>query len=62
VGGPQTGAGGASLSGDPNDLLVALGATLLAGSLAAMGMAVRRIRLRTFVSDNPRGDSPGENL
>jgi hypothetical protein len=62
VGGPQTGAGGASLRGAPNDLLVALGATLLAASLAAMGMAIRRTRLRALGSDDLRGDSPGENL
>jgi hypothetical protein len=43
-GGPQTGAGGASLPGSGNDLLIALGATLLAGSAAAMGQAVRRGR------------------
>jgi len=43
-GGPQTGAGGASLPGGGNDLLIALGAALLAGSAAAMGQAVRRTR------------------
>jgi hypothetical protein len=43
-GGAQTGAGGASLPGGGNDLLIALGATLLAGSAAAAGLAVRRAR------------------
>jgi hypothetical protein len=43
-GGAQTGAGGASLPGGGNALLIALGATLAAGSVAAMGLAVRRGR------------------
>jgi hypothetical protein len=43
-GGPQTGFGGASLPGNGNNLLIALGATLAAGSAAAMGLAVRRAR------------------
>ena len=41
-GAPQTGAGGAS--GNGNDLLIALGATLAAGSAAAMSLAFRRSR------------------
>jgi len=43
-GGPQAGGGGASLPGKGNGLLIALGATLAAGSAAAMGLAVRRAR------------------
>jgi hypothetical protein len=53
-GGPQTGAGGASLPGSGNDLLIALGATLLAGSAAAAGQAIRRARAL------PGKDRPGD--
>ncbi len=43
-GAPATGGGGASPPSKGNDLLIALGATLLAGSAAAVGLAVRRTR------------------
>ncbi len=59
-GGAQTGAGGASLPGGGNDLLIALGATLLAGSAAAAGLAVRRTRARPG-KDGPGGAKPAGN-
>ena len=43
-GAPATGAGGASPPGHGSDLLIALGATLLAGSTTATGLAIRRAR------------------
>jgi len=53
AGGAGTGAGGAALpGGGNNNLLIALGATLLAGSAATMGLAIRRRRL-------PQGEGPG---
>jgi hypothetical protein len=51
LGGAQTGAGGASLPGGGNGLLIALGATLMAGSAAAAGLAVGRTRARTSKRD-----------
>jgi len=53
AGGAGTGAGGAALpGGGNNNLLIALGATLLAGSAATMGLAIRRRRL-------PQREGPG---
>jgi hypothetical protein len=59
-GGAQTGYGGAALPGGPSNLLIALGAIALAGSAAAMGLAVRRSRKPT--EENGNGDgTPGAN-
>jgi hypothetical protein len=52
--GAETGAGGASLPGRGNGLLIALGAMFLAGSAAAMVLALRRQRA---LSENVR---PGD--
>jgi hypothetical protein len=54
-GAPQTGAGGASLPGQGNDVLIALGIALLAGSAVAAGLAVRRAR------SLPGGGQPGDS-
>jgi|SRR5215472_7021065 len=57
-GAPATGAGGASHSGSPNYLLIALGATSMVGSAGAMGLALRR--QRGLLANEHRGDSePG---
>jgi hypothetical protein len=59
-GGAQTGYGGAALPGGPSNLLIALGAIALAGSAAAMGLAIRRSRKPT--EENGQGDgTPGAN-
>jgi hypothetical protein len=52
-GAPQTGAGGASPPG--SGLLIALGATLLAGSAAATVLAVRRARARALPGERQPG-------
>jgi len=42
---PETGAGGASRSGDSDSVVVAVGALVLVGASVAMGQAIRRRRL-----------------
>jgi hypothetical protein len=59
-GAPATGAGGASLPGGGNRALTALGAALLAGSAAAIGLAFRRKRGLLF-EDEPDQTRPGGN-
>jgi hypothetical protein len=57
-GGAQTGYGGAALPGGPSNLLITLGAVALAGSAAAIGLAVRRSRKPA--EENGQGDdTPG---
>jgi hypothetical protein len=53
VGHPETGAGGATHSGDT--VLLAVGAIALVGACAAMSQAVRRQR------GLPTGDGPGHD-
>jgi hypothetical protein len=59
-GAPATGAGGASLPGDGNNVLIGLGATLLAGSAAAIGLAIRRKRVPGW-EDGPDLSEAGGN-
>jgi hypothetical protein len=62
-GAPQTGAGGASGPGGPNGLLIALGAALLLGSSAAMGLATRRSgSSRPSWDDGTSNAGPGGNV
>jgi hypothetical protein len=59
-GGAQTGYGGSALPGGPSNLLIVLGAIALAGSAAAMGLAVRRWRKPT-AENGQGGGPPGAN-
>ena len=58
-GAPATGAGGASLPSGGNDVLVGLGATLLAGSAAAIVLALRRKHVLAWEDGPDLSDSGG---